>query len=625
VSSITVVYDASREAQFQEKILPLLADRDISTLAFDSEHLPDLAPGETVLTWLDDAALTELLPKVIEHEWKLGIIPHPELVQARIGLRIAAKPEDAIRDIFESGEGTVVDMLYCNERPVFNSVTIGDPFTLTPGTQAAEGIWTRIKRFIRLVRSLSTTTLKPFKLTTAKDKVLDTAALGIVAVDRGDASPLTRRVVERASADDQMLNALILSPRSVMETIRFLLASIFLRSIGGGKLPDFMGHVKTSSLTVSSTHPVGYVVDGRAFSDKEIRLTIRPRVLTLLSSTQPVTRLTNPDQKEVFRTQGLPIGEARTELIAYPLPWIHHAGTDEFKDLFLTLRENARTSEAYLILMVLSTLLAVLGLFANSAPVIIGAMILAPLMSPIISLSMGVLRQHDQLTIESAKALGWGIGLSLLFATVLTWVTPLQTINPQIEARLSPTLLDLGVAIISGIAGAYAHSRSEVAKSLAGVAIAVALVPPLAVAGIGIGWMNWSVFWGAWLLFLTNLVGIVLAAALTFMFLGFSPFSRAKRGLVLSLIVVAVVSIPLIFSFMRMVDEAHITRTLEGWQTESIQLRDVKVRPGKPIYISAKLLAEQPVTPSQIDSVKEDIEALLKRDIVLEASIAVVR
>ena len=109
MSFITVVYDASREAQFQEKILPLLADRDITTLAFDSEHLPDLAPGETVLTWLDDAALTELLPKVIEHEWKLGIIPHPELVQARIGLRIAAKPEDAIRDIFESGEGTVVD------------------------------------------------------------------------------------------------------------------------------------------------------------------------------------------------------------------------------------------------------------------------------------------------------------------------------------------------------------------------------------------------------------------------------------------------------------------------------------------------------------------------------------
>jgi len=275
--------------------------------------------------------------------------------------------------------------------------------------------------------------------------------------------------------------------------------------------------------------------------------------------------------------------------------------------------------------MVLSTLLAVLGLFANSAPVIIGAMILAPLMSPIISLSMGVLRQHDQLTIESAKALGWGIGLSLLFATVLTWVTPLQTINPQIEARLSPTLLDLGVAIISGIAGAYAHSRSEVAKSLAGVAIAVALVPPLAVAGIGIGWMDWSVFWGAWLLFLTNLVGIVLAAALTFMFLGFSPFSRAKRGLVLSLIVVGVVSIPLLFSFMRMVDEAHVIRTLEGWQTDSVKLSDVKVRPGKPLYISAKLLAEQPVTPSQIDSVKEDIEALLKRDIVLEASIAVVR
>lgn len=625
---ITLLFDAEREADFRERVQPLLADRDCRARPYlVGDGLEAVEAGATVICWVGDDALADILRWARERQWRLGLLPHPELVQARVGMQVPARLEDAVADIFESGEGVVVDMLYCNARPVFSSVVIGDPFTLTPGKQAVERIGLRIRRFFRLVRSLSTTTLKPFRLVTEKDKVLDTAALGIVAVDRGDASPLTRRVVDKARADDRLLNALVLSPRSVGETVRFLLASIFLRTLGGGRLPEFMGHIKTAALTVTSPKPVGYVIDGRSFTDTEVRLSIEPAALRLLSTRQPVADKTEArnDAKEVFRVQGLPTGQARTELITDPLPWIHHADTEEFKDLFLALRDNARTSEAYLTLMVLSTLLAVIGLFANSAPVIIGAMILAPLMSPIISLSMGVLRQHSQLTLESSRALAWGIGLSLLCGTILTWVTPLQTINAQIEARLSPTLLDLGVAIISGVAGAYAHARSEVAKSLAGVAIAVALVPPLAVAGIGIGWWDWGVFWGAWLLFLTNLVGIVLAAAATFMFLGFSPFSRAKRGLVISLVVVALISVPLALSFTRMVDEHQVMRTLEGWQSENIRMRDVKVRPGDPLYISAKLVSDMPVSTAQVDAFKQDLQIMLERDIVLEASIAVIR
>ncbi|MFP4155295.1 MAG: TIGR00341 family protein [Halothiobacillaceae bacterium] len=625
---ITLLFDAEQEKDFRARVLPLLEDYDCRLRPYlRGDSIEELAREATVICWVGDEALAEVLRGARERAWKLGILPHPDLVQARAGMQVPARLADAVADIFESRDGVVVDMLYCNERPVFNSVVIGDPFTLTPGKQAVERLGLRIRRFFRLVRSLSTTTLKPFRLITDKEKILDTAALGIVAVDRGDASPLTRRVVDKARADDRLLNALVLSPRSVVETIRFLLASIFLRTLGGGRLPEFMGHIKTAALTVISPRPVGYVIDGRSYSDSEIRLSIEPAALRLLSTRQPVASNgeTRAEAKEVFRVQGLPTGQARTELITDPLPWIHHADTEEFKDLFLALRDNARTSEAYLTLMVLSTLLAVVGLFANSAPVIIGAMILAPLMAPIISLSMGVLRQHSQLTLDSARALAWGIGLSLLCGTLLTWLTPLQTINPQIEARLSPTLLDLGVAIISGVAGAYAHARTEVAKSLAGVAIAVALVPPLAVAGIGIGWMDWSVFWGAWLLFLTNLVGIVLAAAATFMFLGFSPFSRARRGLVISLVVVALISVPLALSFARMVDEHHVMRTLEGWQTENIRMRDVKVRPGDPLYISAKLISDMPVSTAQVDAFKHDLQIMLERDIVLEASIAVIR
>jgi uncharacterized membrane protein len=137
---------------------------------------------------------------------------------------------------------------------------------------------------------------------------------------------------------------------------------------------------------------------------------------------------------------------------------------------------------------------------------------------------------------------------------MITWMMPLSYLTSEIQARLSPTLLDLGAAVISGIAGAYAHAKSEVSKSLAGVSIAVALVPPLSVVGIGLGWGDLSIAAGAMLLFLTNLIGITLAASMTFMMLGYSPFRLAKKGMAWTCGLLAIVSIPLLISFVRLVN-----------------------------------------------------------------------
>lgn len=167
------------------------------------------------------------------------------------------------------------------------------------------------------------------------------------------------------------------------------------------RLPDLLGRIKSRTVTINAPQPVTCIVDGHRFKSDCIELREEKAPLILLNTGMSAAESENTSPKEVFRVQGLPSGEARRELLAYPLPWIHHAATEEFKDLFLILKDNARASESYLTLMVLSTLLAITGLFSNSAPVIIGAMILAPLMAPIISLSMGVLRQHEQRVVES--------------------------------------------------------------------------------------------------------------------------------------------------------------------------------------------------------------------------------
>lgn len=616
-----LLYEPQDEQEVHERVLPSFAASCEARIWRGDETLPELPRGTRVATWLGDTALKRVIPEAGRQGWVIGLLPHPQMPSARFGFGIASRLEQAQEDLSQLQMD--VDLLYCNDQPVFNSVIAGDSYSLKPARDPGEGLWRRLRRFVRLMPALKALRLRPFRLETQKEKVIETAALGIVAVEHGRSNPLSRRLLEDSSVNDGMLHALLLAPRSVMEFLRFLLASVLLPARHGNALPPFVGHIKTQRLRISNGAPFDYVVDGVPGHGSELDLRVEQKAFSLVPGRH--LSIGKASGKESFRTESLPVGEARKALIAYPMPWIHHAATEEFRDLFLILRDNARPSEAFLMLMVLATLLACVGLFAGSAPVIIGAMILAPLMSPIISLAMGVLRQDERLMTESFRTLCVGIGLALLCATLLTLLVPLQTLNSEISARLQPTLLDLAVAVISGIAGAYAHARAEVAKSLAGVAIAVALVPPLAVTGMGLGWLDWHVFSGAFLLFLTNLAGIVLAAALTFLALGYSPFSRARRGLLLSLVLVIMVSVPLALGFQRMVDEHRIQRTLDGWEVAGVTLQDVSVRPGQPMHLQLRVLSPRPLSETDLDIIKSAIEQRLQRSVRLEVVIAILR
>lgn len=619
--------DASR---VQQQLMPLLNERlaasgaEYTEQVFNSEQPLLISPGSRLVCYLSDENLRELVLQIQQQPCTLALLPHPEMKHARYGFGISGKMDDALTDALKN-IAVEADLLLCNDIPVFNSVVIGDALTLTPGEALAEPLAQRVKRFIRLVKGIGDVTFNAFKMTTFKEKIVDTAALGIVVVEHGRSSVLSRRLVADSSVNDGMLHALVLAPRSVFEMLRFLFASLFLREYWNNNSPSFVGHIKSRSLSISSPKLISYTHDGLIEKSHSLQLKVEPRVLQLAPGRHLGLEEAEAESKEVVRTRALPAGKAKTELVTYPLPWIHHAATDEFKELFMAMRESAKASPSYLTLMVLATLLAVFGLFANSTPVIIGAMILAPLMGPIISMALGTLRQDVALMLVSSRSIAVGTGLAMGCAMVATWFIPLTTINSEIAARISPTLLDLGVAVISGIAGAYAHARAEVAKSLAGVAIAVALVPPLAVAGIGLGWLDLTVFWGAFLLFLTNLVGIVLAAVITFMFLGYSPFHRAKRGLALTVTLAAILCIPLAIGFGHMVAEHRIVQQLDGIVLDEVKLRDVSVRPGTPLRISLTLVSGSAVDNATMDRVKQRIEQKLQQPVELEIGVKVIR
>lgn len=622
--SLGLLFDSAAEVMMRDQILPLLEDRPAQALPYRPSTLPDWPEGMTVLAYLDDAAFGELAPIAAARRWRLGLLPHPGLNQARLCFGVAQRLEHALDDALNGQKDRRVDLLYCNGRPVFNSVVVGKVFTLGGSGQAPN--WrTRFQSILRILRSgFGAMKLHPYTLTTGKDKTLATAALGMVIVEEGGSSLLSRRILDDPGSNDGMLQALVLAPHSRMEMLRFLLAALFPASQHKKPL-RFVGHLKTATLTVTSPQPLDYLHDGVWTSARRLDLEVKPKALRLLPGRHLNLGEDVVQTKEIYKVQGLPVGEAKAALISKPLPWLHRASTEEFRDLYLALRDNARPSPAYLTLMVLATLLATIGLFANSAPVIIGAMILAPLMAPIISLAMAVVRQDGVLLAGSLKTLGLGILLALGFAAMMTWVIPLRSVTGEIAARLSPTLLDLGVAIVSGVAGAYAHAREEVARSLAGVAIAVALVPPLAVSGIGLGWGEWTIFQGSFLLFLTNLFGIVLAGNLTFLLLGFGPFGLARRGLLASLALVAVVSAPLGVGFARMVEEKAVVQALEGWETEGVVLRGTAVQPGDPLHLSVRLLSSSTLDGAAVERVKRAIEARLDRPVTLEATVAIRR
>jgi len=183
-------------------------------------------------------------------------------------------------------------------------------------------------------------------------------------------------------------------------------------------------------------------------------------------------------------------------------------------------------------LMTMSVLIAVMGLLADSTAVVIGAMLVAPLMSPVLgaaaALVLGLpqqfLRQLAVLAVGTAGAVGLAAGTSFLFPGSMN---PLPA---EILARTSPNLLDLGIALAAGAAGAYAQIRKAAADALTGVAVAVALVPPLAVVGVTLEIGEYALATGALFLFLANVAGIVMSAATTFLVCGLVDSWRLRVG-----------------------------------------------------------------------------------------------
>ncbi len=224
---------------------------------------------------------------------------------------------------------------------------------------------------------------------------------------------------------------------------------------------------------------------------------------------------------------------------------------------------EAGWSSRYAFMATMSAGIAILGLLLSSPAVIIGAMLISPLMGPIIGLGFALATFDWAEVRKSLIALALGTLLAVAFTALVVRLSPLQDITPEILARTRPNLFDLLVAIFSALAGAYATVRGR-GETIVGVAIATALMPPLAVVGFGLATGNGPIFLGALALYVTNFIAIALSATAVARFYGFgsglSPSQSRRQGLALVLVLLAL-AVPLALSLRQIAWEAWATRT----------------------------------------------------------------
>lgn len=254
-----------------------------------------------------------------------------------------------------------------------------------------------------------------------------------------------------------------------------------------------------------------------------------------------------------------PVDDLRSDSAGRLRAWIPYMERDQRRELSLRIAAGAIADADYVIMMGLAATLASLGLLQGSTAVVIGAMLVAPLMSPLIAAGLALAQGNGRLfrmgVGVSLIGMALGFGVSLLVGLANPGYEP----SMEIEARGRPDLMDLGIALASGMAAAYASGRPKVAGTLAGVAIAAALVPPLAVVGIALTNDELVIAYNAAILLVTNLVAIILGAALMYWLLGVSLPREvagrpawARRARLTLVMLVIMLSAPL---FLNILDE----------------------------------------------------------------------
>lgn len=304
------------------------------------------------------------------------------------------------------------------------------------------------------------------------------------------------------------------------------------------------------------------------------------------------------------------------------------------------MEDAAKVSVAYLIMLVLSAAIATLGLIANSTAVIIGAMIIAPLMNPIIACTYSGMKGDLPLLGKSVFSIVFGIITVLIVSATVTWLSGSQLKGSEILARSNPSLLDLGIAAASGMAGAAAWTQKKISSTLPGVAIAVALVPPLCTTGIGLALGDTAIRdplnagieevknieQGSMLLFLTNLAAMLFFGGIVFLVQGYGKPRRAVSSFIISLCAIVVLGMPLKHAYRAFkirsltMDSIHrLSSSHENWRESYLYRMSIDSTNSELVIVRLFVLApKDAISLEDVESVEHDLSKRLNCKVRLD-------
>ena len=308
------------------------------------------------------------------------------------------------------------------------------------------------------------------------------------------------------------------------------------------------------------------------------------------------------------------------------LTWLHPALTNvEQDDIVEMARRNATFNIDYVMLILVSAALATLGLLLNSAAVIIGAMLVAPLMSPLVAMSVTLTVGRVWIAQRAVITLISGFVMALIMAMFLGSLLPTNLPTPEMLARGAPTLLDAAVAFASGVVGAYATARKDIPAALAGVAIAAALMPPVCTIGLGIALNEPDLAFGATVLFLTNIISIIGAGILIFAWLGmrFRRYENIKLWhQIVAVLLLILFALPIggeLFALTHRNGTQNIIRNeLDNQLTPDAELVSVEFIQADPVRVIATVRAENEIAQARINELQEEIASQLGEPVQLE-------
>ena len=300
-------------------------------------------------------------------------------------------------------------------------------------------------------------------------------------------------------------------------------------------------------------------------------------------------------------------------------------------EVTIQLRDSSSPDFDFFLLVVLSSIIATSGLLTNSPAVIIGAMLVAPLMSPILGLGLASLTGDATFLRNAGVALVRGAVIAIVIATLLTLANRLlpflsfQDLPSEVLARTRPTPIDLTIALAGGMAAAFALAMPSISAALPGVAIATALMPPLCTVGVGIAMGRWDVAGGALLLFITNAVTIAFAAMLVFSAVGFSVKREdgriVPRALVVTAIFTAILLIPLSWLSVQFFREASENRLVNEIVTDEVkifgaELSDMTItNQDDSLHIDLTIRTSEPLRYEDVNQIQKDIAFRLQKPV----------